>query len=147
MIISIVETLKRLYMYTTLRVILIGQYSCAQQNIWHYTMCVRSDKLKHFLCVNLKLYKLHGLTGIHGDPSTIAFRLTCYRDLDTNFKIRYILRLLSRKYSIVPTQTTFSREIRDSAMQPQIRQQTKHNLLEANAKSGKQRHLFVKLKK
>lgn len=70
--------LKRLYMYTSLRVILIGQYSsCAQQNIWHYTLCVRSDKLKHFLCVNLKLYKLHGLTGIHGDPSTIAFRLTC----------------------------------------------------------------------
>lgn len=65
-------------MYTTLRVILIGQYSsCAQQNIRHYTMCVRSDKLKHFLCVNLKLYKLHGLTGIHGDPSTIAFRLIC----------------------------------------------------------------------
>lgn len=49
------------------------------------------------------------------------------------------------KYSIVPTQTTLSREIRDSAMQPKIRQQTKHNLLEVNAKSGKQRHLFVKL--
>lgn len=32
-------------------------------------------------------------------------------------------------------------------MQPKIRQQTKHNLLEVNAKSGKQRHLFVKLKK
>lgn len=32
-------------------------------------------------------------------------------------------------------------------MQPKIRQQTKHNLLEANAKSGKQRHLSVKLKK